>query len=1031
MICCTHKVGPLINCTNLRIYLHTTFTQLAQLHYRNVNRKNKKMPPKKEKPIEAKAVKEKEKKKAKEVKTKNVEKLEESLPAVDEEEPALSPLCTYAEITIDCPEQDEELLAMTFVVMFKGQIYVEGPIQHGAVHVARLSLNLKQPQPRSEVADNPLVFLIKDKTTKPLKAHDTAVKDPFLNSEFRAGATLDLFPLALGEEEVFVHVPLVQIPTGDHFGVAVDVFAKMPAPNEKPKSEKREDRTLLTITMLEAHFLPHIKESKEILVYICAMGLDKLSEPSTLHFGSALSHKDAKRSVWSSVSAIGNAGSTLMSLPDEDVYLPEDVVMESMAISEDSEVKSAYWHAMKRILVDRTELTKRLRIPLFLEIALVPKTGKLEAKARYMAFVDASVLLEPGTYGATVCAKLKYFNEFELSESFSPVLEFPPQSAKTSAKSARENKTGRIVLEPGIIQVTDEQDRDAIVTLRFDLTEPLVPRLKTALLFEIIGYPDASADKSVPFDELYLEPPPDDPTIDVHKIRKECGALAVHKELGALACRGSVPMNQSIKRTAANRLLMRVRSMVKQFMPAPYPMLEWMDTVTSQHAASRRAVTASFMPPPATLRLLPRFAASRSLVGGQEIIANSIIETNLKVLPNHPRSLLLKALTLLEEGENTQALTFILKALDSQPRNRFLLWTYGAQEFFKDYNAYERAIAAFRIGVRGDPSDGIANAIGWAVLHAAHHYNRDRNAAFVATKRMKKYFSLPRKWEEFLNRWGDTSGREELYWNPNYISKANPFLLGAAFFLCLRCYMMTNVLLCCFESGCYFRGSGRRAKTNAAVPDLAYLRAASLLLRRQYSRALKVTDDAISTLGPYPILSQMRNSCLTCERGWDEDCQRALEESERFGIKNSPAVLYQAALHDYKTNPEQALQRASRAHKTYPGPFSALMIGRIYLELGREDLAERWAAMSVKMEPSLTDGWAFLGMLALLSRNIDKAHVLLHTSRQTGIVSADIADEIHRLVMVLHAERLPDSLMKKLCVCKMCCTCSEDNIVIS
>lgn len=871
-----------------------------------------------------------------------------------------------------------------FLTVFNGQVILDCKwLNRATLESEALPLNLKEPYYQALITDRPLIFLLRLAGGKGAKD-----PDPLLNLDNRAGASVDLHSLLLGEEQIFLQVPLVYISTGLKTGCSVQVKAFTSEPLEEDIG-----KTPLLITMISAHCLPLAKDGT---VYLGAVGLDRVIEPISVNFGISISTREAEKIVWATASNGGQAANSSYNVHNDDVFIPED-----LSPKETEECRNFYWNAMKRVLVDPELLRTRLSSTFLFELAGVPRAGKIDVRGRYMGFVDAAVLLEPGQLGVTTSTKLLFYNETELPEYTGALLELPPSSAKASAR-----ETDLIV---------DEFGHTAYVILRFDLVEPLVPKAKTAMLFETIGLvpPEGPA---APVDELYLEPPPEDPVIDVRRIKKEGGALAVHKELSGLACRGAVPMNQGIKRTAANRLLMRVRSMLKQFPPGDCSYVEWQDTVTGQHSASRRAVTTSFAPQPPPVRQPARSAAARCRMAGDNRIADKHIASNLKYVGGHPRSLLSKALRCLEGRNDLDAKNYILEGLTAQSRNRFLLWVFGGQEFDKGLEASEMAAAAFRIAVKGDYSDGTANAIGWAALHTLYHYNDNSYAAFVAAKKMRKSFELPREWKTFLQRWSDTSGEEEVYWIPAVVSSSNPLIIAAAFFLCLRCYKFSERLLHCVEKGCATRGSRFGLKTKLS-PDIYYLRAASLVLRRQLEKALEVTAQGVKKFGPCAIMSQIQTTCLECVRGWDGECEKSLLEAEKAGAELCPYLLMRAALASFSMNPSGALQRAARAHKMAPCAHSALLIGRIYAKMGEEGLAERWAAAAVKTEPLLADGWAVLALLAMYERNLDKARTMLRTAKQVGPVSPDIDKEVKRIMEIVQIEVLPESLVKNLCLC--------------
>ncbi|VVC95350.1 uncharacterized protein LOC126965080 [Leptidea sinapis] len=850
------------------------------------------------------------------------------------------------------------------------------------LHVDYLQIDLKDLFDQNILTDHPVTFVMRLAGGKVSKDHD-----PLLHSDNRAGGNVDLLPLILGEEKVAVKVPLVFIANGEPTNCFVIVHARSNGIIENARSP-------LIMTMISAHCLPIAKEGT---VYISAIGLNDIHMPKPINFGMSLSSSSASKVVWASISNAGNAARTTVSIPDEDKYIPYDFEPKNY-----SSCNSVYWNAMKRVLVDLPLLKDCFRKPLMVEVAGVPRTGKIDVRGRYMAFVDAGVMLEPGQLSITTTAKLFFYSEGDLPEHMSPLLDLPPMSAKLSAR------------ETDLVQ--DENGHNAYIVIRFDLFEPLVPQVKIAQLYDTIGFstPDGP---SCPIDDLRVDPPPEDSTIDVRKIRKEGGALAVHKELSGLSCKGTLQMNQSIKRTAANRLLYRVRSMLKQFPPQNCSELTWQDIVTSQHLACRRAVTASFAPHPPTPRPTSRVAAARCRGAGDKEVANEHIKKNLIALKRHPRPLLSKALRDLEENNEIEACNHLLEALSYQRRNRYLLWTLGGLLFDKDTKNTQKAAAAFRVAVKGDITDGLTNAIGWAALHAFHHHNKNFYAAFVSSKKMREAYELPLDWKKLIERWVETSGEEETYWIPSVINISNPFIVASAFFLCLRCFSFVKRLLKCAEGGCAIRGSRLPLKHKNLV-DIMYIKAASFLLTREIDEALEITKVGIKTFGPSAIMSEMKATCLTVARGWDGECEESLLEADRAGSEIPAALLLRAALGGIKTNPEGSLQRAARAHKLAPSAYSALIIGRVYLKLEELRQAERWVSVAVKTEPLLADGWAVLALIAMRERNSDKARTMMRTARQVGLISSDIKEDLKKAMKVQHLEGLPELLVKDLCLCK-------------
>lgn len=870
-----------------------------------------------------------------------------------------------------------------FLTIFNGQVILETKwYDKHKLYSEALPLDLKESYYQSLIADQPLIFLIRLAGGK-----GTKDPDPLLNVDNRAGATVDLFPLILGEEHIFIEVPIIYINTGLKTDCAVKVSAKS-------IGESDRTRIPLMLTMISAHCFPSVREGT---VFISAVGLNDILDPLAVNFGMSLSSNSAKKILWASASNGGYAANTSFNIPSEDKFIAPD-----LQLNKSDACNSFYWNAMKRVLVDSTKLRDRLRSPFLIDIAGVPRVGKIDVRGRYMAFVDAGVLLEPGQFGVTTCAKLLYYNEAILPDGISGLLELPPTSAKITARETD--------------LVTDEYGHTAYVIIRFDLFYPLTAKAKISSLFEVIGFPPPQG-SAIPVDELSIDISSDDINIDVNHIKKECGALFVHKELSGLACKGSAQVTQGIKRTAANRLLLRIRSMLKLFPPASNcSSTEWQDIVTAQHAACRRAVTSSFAPQPPQPCLSAPVASARCRIAGDKRIAEHHIEKNLEASPEQPRPLLAKVLRLLEERNDDLARNFLLEALSAQTRNRYLLWIFGGTEYGNE-NSGEIAAAAFRIAVKGDTSDGTTGTIGWAALHALYHNRGNIYAAFVAARKMRKSFELPREWKIFYHRWVEMSGEEERFWMPDIVDSSNPILIAAAFFLCLRCYKFSERLLKCFEEGCLTRGSRFDLKINSTV-DIYYLRAASLILRRQLDAALEMTEKGIKKFGPSAMMSQMHAVCLTCIRGWDGECERALDEADRAGADICPALLLQAALGGLKSNPSVSLQRAARAHKIAPSAHSALTIGRVYAKLREEKLAERWAAAAVNLEPLLSDGWAFLALLAMYDRNIDKARMMLRTAKQAGPISPDMEEDLKKIMKIVGVQSLPDSIVKDLCFCE-------------
>ncbi|XP_023949277.2 uncharacterized protein LOC112053902 [Bicyclus anynana] len=869
-----------------------------------------------------------------------------------------------------------------FLTVFNGNVIFETKWNKNLnLQCDSLPVDLKQPHYQSLIADKPLVFIIRSVGGK-----GTKDADPLLNADNCAGATFDLFPLVLGEREIYLEVHLINIVTGMPTGCAVEVSAKT-------DENIQNDKIPLIITMISGHCFPITRGGT---AYISAIGLNDIHDPQAAKFGMSLSTSNAAKIVWASACNGGLAANTAFDVPCEDKFLADD--LELMVTDT---CTSVYWNSMTRVLVDSTSLRERLPLPFLVEIAGVPKVGKIDVRGRYMALVDAGVLLEPGQFGVTTCARLLFYNESNLPEGTGALLELPPASAKTvSARDAT--------------FVTDESGHAAYIVMRFDLFDPLNVKLKISSLFEVLGFPTPEGFVA-PINELYVDTAPDDTPIDIRRIRKEGGAVAVHKELSTLSCRGKVQMNQSTKRTAANRLLTRMRHLVRQFPPGECSNIEWQDTVTAQHAASRRAVTASFAPQPPPLRTSSRIAAVRSRMAGDSRIADEHLKNNLIAAANHPRVLFSKALRYLEVKNNSEARSYLLQALSAQTRNRYLLWAFGGSEFDKE-ESYEIAVAAFRIAVKGDTSDGTTGAVGWAALHALHHYNQNIYAAFVTARKMRKAYELPREWVKFLQRWVEISGEEEIFWLPATINFKYPLLVAAAFFLCLRCYKCSERLLQCVEEGCATRGA-RYCSKNEVTVDIFYIRASSLVLQGELDKALQLTEQGIRQYGPCAMMSQLRAVCLTYLRDWDSVCDSAFLVTERAGAENCPWLLLRAALGVMKSDLDAAMQRAARAHKVAPSPYSALLISRIYARKGEQKLAERWAAAAVKTESLLADGWAFLAILAMMDRNVDRARAMLRTAKQAGPLSADIEEELRKMMKIVPIETLPGALVKDLCLC--------------
>ncbi|XP_068629724.1 uncharacterized protein [Battus philenor] len=885
----------------------------------------------------------------------------------------------YLVLKGDCPGPGE----CSFLILFNEQIYYEAKWENDQViDSIYLPLNLKEEIDQDIIADTPLMLLVRGLSGKPSKD-----ADPFLNPENRAGGNVDLYPLALGEKEVCVTVPLVLINTGLMSGCSVVVHAKYNGVIDK----KIKDKVPLMITMISAHCLPIAKEGT---VYISGIALDGIHDPLAVKYGMSLSTPSATKLVWGTACNASFAANTHYNVPNEDKFIPNDLLIKHSE-------NTVYWNAMKRVLVDPTLLCTRLDNIFFFEMAGVPKTGKTEARCRYIAQVDARVLLQPGQYGVTICAKLLMYNSECFPESVGTILSLPPSSARGA--SARDTDV-----------VTDDQGHDSYIVIRLDLVDSLVPKAKITSLFDLIGFSPPPG-INVADEALKIISPPEEPPLDRRRISKEAGALSVHKELSNLTYRSTLQMNKSIKRTAANRLLTRVRALLREFSVTDCSQIEYQDTITSQHSATRRAVTSSFAPQLPKARPAPGLSGARCRAAGNTRISNHHTETNLKISPKHPRVLLSKVLRCLEQRQESEAYDYLMTALTVHSRNRYLLWTYGGTQFDKGSEASEIASAAFRIAVKGDSSDGTTSAIGWAALHALHHYHGNEYAAFVAAKKMRKSYELPRQWRKCLKRWVDTSGEEESFWIPGILDPQNPFLITAAFFLCLRCFKLSERILRCVEEGCYERGTTKTKQ--GAQTGSYYVRAASLVLRRHLDLALDVAEKGIKRFGPCAMLCQMRATCLAFARGWDGECEKALLEADHAGAEPCAALLLCAALGGLKIDIRTSLQRAARAHKIAPSAFSALVIGRVYAKLGEEQLAERWAAAAVKYEPLFADGWAFLAILAMYKRDVNTARAMLRTAKEAGPLSANITADLEKVMKVVNVEKLPEAMTKDLCFC--------------
>lgn len=870
-----------------------------------------------------------------------------------------------------------------FLTILNGAIIFEGKWANEAeFEMETLPLNLNDTGIQALILSSPIVFLLRAVLVKGGK-HEP---DPLLHADNRAGGTVDLLPLLLGEEEVFTTVRLVSINTGEFIGCQVTVHAFA-------LGKMDTTRIPLQITMISANCMPLAKEGTD---YISAIGLTDLVKPHGIQFYQTLSNSEAKKVVWATASRIGQSANTAFSIPEQDQFIPPD-----FEINPNQHCRSFYWNALNRVLVEPDELLERLSSPFLIDVAGVPKVGKQETRGRFIGWVDAGVLLIPGTFGVTVCTKLLVYNEIQAEQGGGGILSLPPSSAK--GVTARENET-----------VLDESGHNAYVVIRFDLIEPIVPKITLDYLYDSIGFsPPVGPGWAI--ETLDIEEKPHDPFVDVGVIKRESGALKVHRELSTLTCTGGVqiPM-QSIKRTAAHRLLTLVRTMIKNFPPGDCSYLDWQDTVTGQHAASRRAVTASFAPQPPRPRLPERVASARARIAGDDRLAEKYVHMNLKVAGSHPRSLICKVLRCLEERNDLDAKNYLLEALNSSTRNRYLLWILGAQEF--DKGEEEAAIArnAFQIAAKGDSSDGTINAIAYAGLHAFYHANGNMYGAHVAAKKMRKCYKLPNEWAKVISRWSETSGEEEVFWTPTVISTENPMLIAAAMFLCLRCYKLCERILECVDMNCATRGSNITHHPQCA--DIYYLKSVLFILRRQLDRAVDITQQGIKKFGPSPLMSQMRVICLSCLNKWDSECEIAFKEAEKAGSTPCPSVVYKAAFNRFKVDPKESLQRAALVHKLAPSGHTALLLGRIYAKLGEDDLAERWCAVAVKIEPLLSDAWAMLALLAMYQREFDKARIMLRTAKQAGPISSDIDKDLKKATDMVKLDLLPDSLVKNLCM---------------
>ncbi|XP_026329527.1 uncharacterized protein LOC113237328 [Hyposmocoma kahamanoa] len=892
-------------------------------------------------------------------------------------------------ITVMLKGQNPIQQDLLFFAYFDGQIMAEEKWQHELEIDLPIFLNLKDYGHKYLIAETPLLFIVRALTGS--KAGKDP--DPLAHVDNKAGGALDLLPLLIGEDEIYIKVRLISVETGDWYhGLKVVVHAET-------IGQLDHIYYPLIITMISAHCLPNVKDGT---FYVGAIGLDILEEPVTVNFGLALSHRDAKKTVWAAVSTAGVMANSAYNAPDEDKFVPYDLNPQDLP-----QCNSVYWNAVKRILItDQSAFRKRLLRHFPVEIAGVPRIGKIDVRGRYTALVDVGVLLEPGQDSLISCAKLKYYSALPLGEGTGPLLVLPPSSTKNSARDR----------DPASAFVVDERGHNAYVVVQFNLMEPVIPKQRLYSLFETIGFPAPEGPRRAHESTLHMEPLPEDPLVDARKIRLEEGALAVHKELSGMTCTGAVSMNQGIKRTAANKLMMRIRTMLKQFAPGECSYLDWQDTVTRQHATARRAVTASFAPQPPQPRMTQPYAAARCRMASDTRIAEYHISHNLEVSPEHPRPLLSKALRCLEQRYDSDAKKYIVQGLSSLVMNKYLLWMYGGIEYDKGEEALERAIAALQIACKGEHSDGTSNAIAFAALHTVLHYGNRPYGAFVAAKRMRKSYELQKEWPKFLKRWLESSGEEEIYWVPSVIRSDNPMLIAAAFFLCLRCYKLSEQILQCMENGCATLGSRFHLET-IIFPDLYYLRAVSFLMRNQVDQAKNIIAAGIKKLGPCAMLTQIHATCLKVERGWDAECEHALINADRFGAEIPPALLLQSAMSHLKKNPDIALQRAARAHRLAPSAHTAFTIGLCYARMGDYNLSERWFAVSVKVEPLLADGWAMLAVLAMRQRDVDKARAMLRTAHQAGPLSDDVKFQVSKMMSIIKIETLSDSMLKNLCLC--------------
>ncbi|XP_041977723.1 uncharacterized protein LOC121732036 [Aricia agestis] len=846
----------------------------------------------------------------------------------------------------------------------------------------QILLNLEEANDQTLLADQPLLFLLRTTSSKAAKS-----SDPLLNHENKAGCSADLLPILLGERKIKVMLPLISLATGKHFNCSLDVCVTYSEENI-PNIEKIP----LLITLLSAHCLPSTKDAP---LYAGAMELANVHSP--IHFGISNSDSTTENILWASAAAGGRAAYTNFRIPAEDVFIPWEFDPLNT-----KRCFSIYWNAMRRILVDPESLRDRLKSQFFVEIAAAQKSGKIDSKYRYMASIDAGVLLEANQYGVTTCAKLVHFDNANFPENVKTILEVPPSSAKARSEH---NDT-----------VADEFGHYPYIVVRFDLYESLTSKTKTLTYYENLGILPPDGLLSSVFELDHPLPQPDDKGIDVSCIRKEAGALAVHEELSKLVSDSVHKKDTCNKKSACNNLSTRVKTMLRNFQVQKTD--HWQNVLASQYRACQRSVQASFAPnldakPPIFSRT---FAAARARIAGDTRISMQRIKIDLKRFPEHPKPLLALALRCLEESNGKDALTYLYRSLKSQPRNKYVLWTLGAVEF-SGSDPREVSKAAFNIAVMGDVCDGITGVIGWAALHTRYHFKRDSYGAFLAAKKMRKWFELEQPWRQFLDRWMSISGEKEIYWDPKAIKYYDPLLFASAFFLCLRCYEFSEQLLFCFKNGCTTRGS-RFNVAHTVTNDVYYIRVASLILRKQVTDALVLIDKNVRKFCPSTVMSQMRAVATILLGEWNKDCENAIDEAERMGSKLCPFILYNAGLAKIYTDIDGALQYAARAYKLDSSAFTALLIARIYGKMGNEDLAQRWAAVAVNDEPLLSDGWAFLATLALREQNVTKAISMLRTSEQAGPLSPEIEKDLKKVMKTVGMDSLPMLTSKDICLCE-------------